>query len=242
VTDSNKNMELEELFRSKLESAELIPGDNIRGDLMRKLGRKEFLRFNTSTINIYYVGVIIAAGLAAGLLLTSSPSADKIRQNIPPSEKVIIVDSASGKTGTVQLPSENNPVINVVHENVTASNQNRSQSHKNTALNTQKIKSDPAVHPVSGRNDSLLKNSQIKEQVQAADLNGIALQKKISASFEASAASGCMPMKVKFTNMSAAYDSSYWTFGDRVEGCQERWLRIYSLPDNHCLSQACGQV
>jgi hypothetical protein len=207
-------MELEELFRSKLESAELIPGGDIRGNLMRKLGRKEFLRFNPSRINIYYAGGIIVAGLTAGVLLTTTRSGDNTRQLIPPSEKVMVADSTGKKTVEVQLPSENIPVTGVVREISTGADQNSNQSHQNTTINTQKAESGTAVRPLPERNDSILKNNQIKESNQGAGINGLTLQKKISASFEVSELSGCMPMKVKFTNRSVAYDSSYWTFGD----------------------------
>ena len=49
------------MFRNKLENAEVIPDASVNAELMNKLGRKEFLRFNPSKFNIYYFGMIIAS-------------------------------------------------------------------------------------------------------------------------------------------------------------------------------------
>jgi len=59
--DDKRNMDLEELFRSKLENAEVIPDLSVRKSLMRKLAWKEFLRFNPVRFNIYYAAGIFAA-------------------------------------------------------------------------------------------------------------------------------------------------------------------------------------
>ena len=64
-------MNVRELFRSKLENSEVIPGDSVRNELMRKLAVREFLRFNPSRFNIYYLGGIAAAAIAAILIITS---------------------------------------------------------------------------------------------------------------------------------------------------------------------------
>jgi len=207
-------MELEELFRSKLESAELIPGGSVRGNLMSKLGRKEFLRFNPARANIYYVGGIIAAGLAAGLLLTTRPSPESMKQNVPPSDKIILADSTSNKAATINAVTENISAKSSASDKVAVPEKNNRQSKRETTANIVSVQSVPDHHTTSLKDDFLLKNRQIREQLTATDLNGFTLQKKISSSFEASAVTGCMPMKVKFTNLSAAFDSSYWTFGD----------------------------
>ena len=51
-------MSVRELFRRKLESAEVIPDPSVNAKLMRKLARREFIRFNPASFNAYYLGGI----------------------------------------------------------------------------------------------------------------------------------------------------------------------------------------
>lgn len=65
---------LRDLFRQKLDGQEVVPSPGLKNELFRKLGRKEFLRFNPERFNIYYAGAIFAAGAAAALILLLSDS------------------------------------------------------------------------------------------------------------------------------------------------------------------------
>jgi hypothetical protein len=58
-----QNITLEELFREKLEYADVGPDSSVRTNLLRKLERKEFLRFNINRFNIYYIGGLIVTGI-----------------------------------------------------------------------------------------------------------------------------------------------------------------------------------
>ena len=74
---------LRELFRHKLENAEIIPDPSVSSDLMRKLAVREFLRFNPFSFNIYYLGGLIAAGIVTVLVLSSAP---RPKENLLPPE------------------------------------------------------------------------------------------------------------------------------------------------------------
>ena len=64
-------MGIRELFRHKLENAEIIPDASVNAKLMRSLARREFVRFNPARFNIYYLAGILLAGIVAGILLFS---------------------------------------------------------------------------------------------------------------------------------------------------------------------------
>ena len=64
-------MSIRELFRQKLENAEIIPDASVNAKLMRKLARREFLHFNPARFNIYYLGGILVAGITAAIILFS---------------------------------------------------------------------------------------------------------------------------------------------------------------------------
>jgi len=78
MTEEERDKSLEGLFRNKLEENEMVTGSDLTARFMRRLGRREFLRFNPLRFNIYYVAVAAAGLTVAGLLLLAAPrSKDK---------------------------------------------------------------------------------------------------------------------------------------------------------------------
>jgi hypothetical protein len=74
-----QNISLRELFRQKLEYAEVMPDAGVRSKLMRQVARKEFLHFNPARINIYYLGGIMIAGITSAVMLfTGSENAGRL--------------------------------------------------------------------------------------------------------------------------------------------------------------------
>jgi hypothetical protein len=61
-------MRIGELFRHRLENAEVIPDPSVGINLMKRVARQEFLRFDLSRFNIYYLGAILMAGISAGVI------------------------------------------------------------------------------------------------------------------------------------------------------------------------------
>jgi hypothetical protein len=76
------------LFSRKLGKAEVIPDASVKSDLMRRIARKEFLRFNVSRFNIYYLGGILISGIT-GLLLFSTSENTRHLNNSPISEECL---------------------------------------------------------------------------------------------------------------------------------------------------------
>jgi len=99
-------MDLEELFRNKLENSELMPAESTRQNLMKKLARREFVRFNPSRFNIYYLGGIIAAGTVAAVLISSQPDIKEQIKINPQHEEIISPDTTGKGAGDkqAQLP------------------------------------------------------------------------------------------------------------------------------------------
>jgi PKD repeat protein len=212
---SNENMNIRELFRNKLENSEVTPDCAVRDELMRKLAVKEFLRFNPLRFNVYYTALILAGTIAGVILLTTRPS-QNINQETKPVKKVEIpmVTNAPVSQGK-QTMVENPPEVRIARTDA-----GKLPSGK------------PVINNAAGRNeitnikkpdnkiitsDSLVKNELINANVS--DINIlkktiIEPHKGIEASFDASVTTGCSPLKVKFLNKSASFDSCRWVFGD----------------------------
>src|SRR5665647_540767 len=73
MTEEEKDMDLGNLFRNKLEENEMAADSDLTGRFMRRLDRKEFFRFNPARFNIYYLAAAAAGLTIAGLLIFTSP-------------------------------------------------------------------------------------------------------------------------------------------------------------------------
>jgi PKD repeat protein len=225
-------MKFRELFRNKLENSEVIPGESVKKDLMRKLAKREFLRFNPSQFNIYYLGVIVAVVIAGALLLISVPdSKEKLPENLP-GETIKQTDTLSiyvkedrqinkELTGT---EGDGKPVLK------------RAVSDKNmkSGLNPEKMKQALTGNtiPVPVVSGKLREQSIITEK--RADKNLLqASAKIIHAAFEASQLSGCAPLNIKFYNKSTDFDSCRWMFGDGGFSSETNPLWIFDVEGDY---------
>lgn len=209
-----ENINVRELFRQKLGNSEVIPGDSVRTDLIRRLARREFIRFNPSRFNVYYLSGIIAAGIVAAFLMTSNPDSGNKSEVKSHVEDILHTDTLSIGVEKRQQAKEPLAVRNAENDKnakvKSASDVNNSSKGKNIVTNPEG-RSGNFIR--KGNSDSLLKKTLIKDYIS--DKSSVfALQKKTVAAFDVSSQSGCTPLKVRFLNRSTAYDSCRWVFGD----------------------------
>jgi PKD repeat protein len=199
------------LFRKKLENAKIVPDASVKSELMRKLARKEFLRFNPSGFNIYYFGAVLVSAITIALIIKVSP--EKPDQSLPLSvsveksiENAIVSNGSDTIKKSVSLNDKNlAPLLNKpiilggdvpVEEPVSniGSRENNIVTHAgvNVSFNEKRLFSEAAV-----------KNNELK--------GGFKTNKVL---FEVSASEGCTPLKIRFYNKSDSFDSCRWAFGD----------------------------
>ncbi len=204
LKSKKQDIGIKELFRNKLENAEVIPGASVNPELMKKLGRKEFLRFNPSRFNIYYLGMIIAAAITAGLLIFSKPG-DSKEQTLPgaPVDQRKTADAIAISAG--QLIVRNEPDKKEVVLNNKSTNKKLAYPDPGHLLNREKN--------IVAQADVNLSGNEL--------YNGAAEDKKLKINssfgevlFEQSVFSGCSPLKVHFRNKADLFDRFSWSFGD----------------------------
>jgi len=214
VKDKKENMNVRELFRDKLENSEVIPGDSVRNELMRKVAIKEFMLYNPSRFNIYYLGGIAAAALASILIITSKPDVIKNQKEEFKIENSKSLDTLSSVQPQKQLPVERT----TEPERVVKSTSNKTVP-KISEINYSVKKVDNVVIDNKKEAGSTVKPDSLKikailqNKVSDKD-NLVQLQRNIGAAFNVSVSGGCLPLKVKFQNKSTSYDSCHWIFGD----------------------------
>jgi len=215
LKDEIEDRELRELFRSRLENAEIIPDVSVNSRLMRKLARREFMTFNPARFNIYYLGGVLIAGLAAALILSSGNE-----------------NSANLTEGTLKNETTVTSVINEVspHEAVVEKSAPRMATEKipvkivtKPDINSEKSPVIPKDNPAQTSSlatvsqadaiPPLSKNKLYKKDVIDSD-KLITSGRGAENLFVSSVSEGCVPLKVRFINTFGDIDSCRWTFGD----------------------------
>jgi PKD repeat protein len=204
------NITLRELFRKKLEFAEVTPDIALKAKIMQKAAQQEFLRFNPGNFNVFYLGAIIVAGITTGLLL------------FPGSNKLSPTVQSPGRASTdsnyieiqVEKPIKERPVLQTVRgeSSITTTHIVNSEvkfNQETQAINkpVERTNSVPAVLNKSAKNN-FFKQDTAKRKLQKNSVKSETLLVDPQVTF------GCAPLKVRFHYNLNSYDSCRWTFGD----------------------------
>jgi PKD repeat protein len=220
LNSERDDMELSELFRSKLENSELEPGPSVNSKLMKKLARREFTSFIPSRFNIYYLGGIIATGVAAAVLLLSGnePVINKSEQ-IFKIEAPVLKENREYSPVTVQ---QNTDEISKPSNSKAPDIKSSKSRETKTEIKEQRIpaRSDMEKTAVSTPNSSreLIKSGTSGSEELVSSTNGNRFVTLVSE--------GCVPLKVVFANTSLSADSCLWSFGDggNASGRKVEWI------------------
>lgn len=213
MEDFRDDKELSDLFRQTLGNAEVSPSPSLSSNLMRKVGMREFLRFNPARFNIWYAGAAVAAaGTTLAVILTLSPG--KAKKEIQVLQPVEIYHGSVDNDVTKDLSA---PSTNTGEKRQTAENVKKngaptvyepSSDRKTAAVSSgagtnqtaeaQKINTIPATAVLQDGMDNLTLRTNNKSQ----------------SLIEASVTEGCSPLRVMFRSLTGAADSCLWYFGD----------------------------
>lgn len=210
-----QNINLRELFRKKLENAEVIPDAAVRSKLMRQVARKEFMRFNPSRLNIYYIGGILVTGITAAIILFPGSNYSESSNPLRISETVIKPDTSSFIEVRVEQPlrvaTGNSRII---HNGSIKSNKVSKLSDKSKSEQPILEESHKNITPLPGGISNLFSKKSLFAE-------GIPDKETLKSVYKSDAvvidpvtSVGCAPLKVHFLYKSASYDSCRWTFGD----------------------------
>ncbi len=209
------DMNVRELFKLKLEGAEVIPDCDVRTSLMRKVARREFIRFNPSRFNLYYLIGALMVGSITAIILFSENETPGNSDNSGFSEKM---ENTKG-VQPIDLPAgsvvikEADKITEIKKVRPAAVNQPQNNYELHNEPDSQKAQIDrenltPAG--ISGFNPkkSLFKgSSEAATKLQGKNYTGEIL-------FDVSALNGCVPLKLHFSTRVSSYDSCNWIFGD----------------------------
>jgi PKD repeat protein len=206
---------LQELFRHKLENAEITPDPSVSAKLMRKLAVKEFLSFNPFRFNIYYLGGIVVAGIATVLIITA---AHDRRNQVRPQDNLNQYPIKNNSENIITIPDQAPLNINTAESGKTAAPDRKSAIAAKEDAGVKEIATATESRQRYNITPDTLNNSlKRKELFARSSENNFKLQdmnKSEEPMFETSVEEGCAPLKVQFQNQLTEYDSCLWTFGD----------------------------
>lgn len=213
MNEEQEDRALSELFRRKLGNAELIPSAHTGSMIMRRVARREFMRFSPGRFNAWYAGGLVIAGAALVLILNSGNR----------KEKESPLPAPAGDTNKELVTGINN-------QNVTASDAAKDKGEGSTrkarVFSSEKPSGLKAPLNTSGNETSKIGSNVTPAEVPSVADGGIVtgampdrskLQeaaKRIDNIIGASVNEGCAPLKVLFKNKSLTSDSCRWSFGD----------------------------
>jgi len=231
VKGKKEDRMLRDLFRQKLNNEEVIPSPSVNSAIMARLGRKEFLHFIPSKINIWYLGGLAVAGASLALVLATHPKSSEGISPFLPSEETVppqIVENNDSVIVSRNIISD----VKVQHAEVKENNESKRSTGKiinagnSTPGNTENhyvVNMAGKVNPVP---ENILYNST--------EMNKLKSGGNIAGNFiEASAVQGCVPLKVNFRSKAVLSDSCHWTFGDGGQSNAKNPEWLFDVPGEY---------
>jgi PKD repeat protein len=204
-----------ELFRRKFENSEVIPDASVNSKLMRALARREFVHFYPAKFNIYYLGALLAAGIAATVFLFSGAG----KSNNLTSANFSEVTDTIGRNTIFNIAAGSSVIKETertLHRapdslNYVVMGALKPESGLKNIRDSMSVNNNNIVP--SGVRDSFAINGLLPEaSADSKQLRG--RNRNDGVLFEPSSLTGCVPLKIHFTNMASLCDSCKWTFGD----------------------------
>ncbi len=217
VKAKNEERIIRELFRQKLEHAELVPDPSVREGLMKRLAFKEFLHFNPARFNIWYLGAGAAAVLAVVLLLSGGPDrSDNEKNNTAPPAGNYDMDVTGGLMN--DQAGDLYPVkLKEAGKEMTETCDIMLQGSPDSVGGAERSR----VRTDQGEDDifrtAVAKSIPENILLPAAGRTGKSLQGTTASgglSFTPSVTEGCIPLRVNFRNNSTLSGPFHWSFGD----------------------------
>ena len=223
------DIRLDELFRKKLESAEVMPGPALNSTLMKRLARREFMTFNPAKINVFYIGGAILAGIAAILILSLNKMDNEYnwQDTIVSGSVVIDIDMPANQlTFVVEMSENSKQSANTVAEAKTPASVEEAAQTMNGAGTF--VESNQPVLTDINTIDPVVTKSEINRE-QLID-NRLINNRNNTKLFISSAFNGCAPFSVKFAVTLEEIDSCRWNFGGNGVSVEKSPTWVFAFP------------
>jgi gliding motility-associated-like protein len=229
---SRNDLNMEDLFRTRMESFTVDPTPGLWDKLHARILWHQFLTFGFRTFNVYYLAAAISvAGIGTWMLL-GEPEGGKQHQAAPVPVETGAPSPSSGlsesRSVTVDVAEESsgfsgteNPMVIKERIDQTGTARKDGESVPGITGKTE-TKPDQPSGPESGTEKS---ESKLRKSLPVA----------VSAGFEADNPSGCSPLAVRFNNLSENALQYNWTFGDGGSSVEKDPSYVFDEPGEYAV-------
>lgn len=232
MATGRRHKDIDDLFRDSLGEYPVEPSGVVRNELMRKVGRKEFMRFNPARFNVYYLSAAVAA---AGLYLILSFSDISFRGSAEGDsstiEPVLIEKQKDQPEVVTILPAE------IIPDDTEVTGKTPGETRKTVAAPEPAERTETRVkqsYTVSIEPPKGIGIAQIITVTETTDLRSI--RQVPVTEIKASAVEGCAPLLIKFQSTHADNEKMHWTSSDgrRSEARDVEWL--FTQPGDYTIT------
>jgi len=229
---SKDNNHIERIFRNKFSDYSVTPSKGVWSKLAGKLFWKDFLSFDISSFNVYYLSAIAGVAITGAVLLTK---ADKIAEATI--EEPVGIEQAMGEKAKAEAPTSSTKTVDTAGKKASEDEKaNEVVSHKNEEskeIETIERSEEDNLEPVETK-DKASSFAKAREDKKAEENKKVDLKIKPPVpDYTASSTQGCGNLTVQFTNRSRFAESYVWHFGDGGTSTEENPTYIYDEPGEY---------
>lgn len=194
----NEKLNIEELFKSRLEGLEETPSDKVWKSTYRALRRKQFMRFRWEKFNVFYAAGLLLAGAALTLVLV-----DDFR------ESGRVNDEPDGTEAVHDLLQDT-----ITHDSEAGTGEQHETGAMDASAERKAAKNAAGAgepDPAGRMSDSLADTGK-----EAQDFINREPVRTLIPYFTPSVYEGCAPLTVEFINVSVNAEEFTWSFGQQL--------------------------
>ena len=211
---SRNDLNMEELFRSQMESYSVDPSPGLWQKVHAKILWKQFLSFSFQTFNVYYLAAAISvAGLGSFALLYNpeNPEQEQKVQTLSQGDTNIPEKQFTEAAAMNQETAEG-------EEDLTSNTETQVSGEQRAAVKSavpRDATTENRQHPQASENQDTRKSSMIdSEPATGNQSEKESATFEVTAGFNVSMLSGCSPLAVSFENLSENAVQYNWIFSD----------------------------
>ncbi len=223
---NKKAKHIEDLYRDSFSGYSPEPRAGLWRSVSRKLMFREFLSFSVAQFNVYYLGAMVAAGLAGWLAFGGAGNTD-IAPGVNSSSEITV---SPGKDISNAISVRSSEKEDAVINREPAMNESRKEKRlrlKNEMPAAENARSSmQQTAPLKTRTETMITGAPEE------DAGGLYAIPRFSMNTSA----GCPPFRVSFYNTSINAESYIWQFGDGASSVEKEPSYIYDEPGRYIVS------
>ena len=226
---NKEKLNIENLFQENFKDLQVEPSDDLWNNIEQKLWWQEFFSFQIFSFNIFYLTAILISFTSFYFLNEQN----EIAQDLENIEKIELCQEIKNDVSikNIEINKTKNTInqkgkINIINNNVTK-NEIKNEKITITNLDLQKDKNQSKKFAWEKTENELVNIDFKDKKIDSEHFKIYVPLPKPQAKYKLSKNNGCMPLEVKFTNLSINADTYLWNIGEVSENKNAEFSFIF---------------